>query len=244
MTYGDIRAGQWFGDFAAIDGSSRSADVIALEDTLAATLTPALFLRLLHEHPSVCDCMLRRLVGCVRDLTERIYDFSTLGVQNRVHAELLRLARKRGQGQRSPYRPRAEAQRHRRPDQHVSGTGHARALDDGETGSRSALRFCARRAGCGSARENRRRGASLGMIGSASFLMRVPLSTQWALVKLEPVERFAVVTPPQLALDRVCEKLEPGRIDLAHDRCDDLLIELQRFELSLSFVKGHRSVLL
>ena len=96
VTYGDIEAGQWFGDFAAIDGLSRSADVVATDDTLVAALSPALFKRLLHEHPAVCDCMLHRLVACVRELTERVYDFSTLGVQNRVHAEILRLAKQAG----------------------------------------------------------------------------------------------------------------------------------------------------
>ena len=39
---------------------------------------------------------MRRLVRCVRDLTERVFAFSTLGVQNRLHAELLRLARDAG----------------------------------------------------------------------------------------------------------------------------------------------------
>ena len=32
----------------------------------------------------------------MRDLTDRVFDFSTLGVQNRVHAELLRLAKEAG----------------------------------------------------------------------------------------------------------------------------------------------------
>jgi CRP-like cAMP-binding protein len=40
--------------------------------------------------------MLLRLVSSVRELTERVFEFSTLGVQNRVHAELLRLARQAG----------------------------------------------------------------------------------------------------------------------------------------------------
>ena len=96
VTYGDMRAGQWFGDFAAIDGLSRSADVVAVEDTLVAALSPAQFRRLLREHPAVCDRMLLRLVNSVRELTERVFEFSTLGVQNRVHAEVLRLARQAG----------------------------------------------------------------------------------------------------------------------------------------------------
>jgi CRP/FNR family cyclic AMP-dependent transcriptional regulator len=96
VTYGEMRAGEWFGDFAAVDGLSRSADIVALEPTLVASMPPAVFRRLLHEHEAVADRMLRRLVACVRDLTERIYEFSTLGVQNRVHAEVLRLARQAG----------------------------------------------------------------------------------------------------------------------------------------------------
>jgi len=91
-----MRAGDCFGDFSAIDGLSRSADVVAIEETLVASMPPASFRRLLHEHPNVCDRVLRRLVSCVRELTERVFDFSTLGVQNRVHAELLRLARVAG----------------------------------------------------------------------------------------------------------------------------------------------------
>ena len=96
VTYRDIATGDWFGDLAAIDGGSRSADVDALEDTLLAAMTPSVFRRLLHEHPVVCDRVLDRLAALVRDLTERVFDFSTLGVQNRVHAELLRLAKEAG----------------------------------------------------------------------------------------------------------------------------------------------------
>jgi CRP-like cAMP-binding protein len=59
-------------------------------------MSPALFRRLLREHAEVCDRMLRRLVNSIRELTERVFEFSTLGVQNRVHAELLRLARQAG----------------------------------------------------------------------------------------------------------------------------------------------------
>lgn len=96
VTYRDIAAGDWFGDFAAIDGMPRSADVVALEDSVAAVMSPALFRKLLHQHPDACDRVLRRLVGSVRDLTERLFEVSTLGVQNRVHAELLRLGRQAG----------------------------------------------------------------------------------------------------------------------------------------------------
>jgi CRP/FNR family cyclic AMP-dependent transcriptional regulator len=96
VTYRDIAAGDWFGDFSAIDGQTRSADIVAAAETLVASMSPSVFRRLLHEHPPVCDLMLLRLVTSVRELTERIYEFSTLGVENRLHAELLRLARQSG----------------------------------------------------------------------------------------------------------------------------------------------------
>jgi CRP-like cAMP-binding protein len=96
VVFGELRAGQWFGDFAAIDGHARSADVLAVEETLVASMSPGLFRRVLHENVAVCERVLRRLVSSLRELTERVYDFSTLGVQNRVHAELLRLAREAG----------------------------------------------------------------------------------------------------------------------------------------------------
>lgn len=106
VAFGDMRAGECFGDFAAIDGLSRSADVVALEDTLVAAMSPAVFRSLLREHAEVCDHMLRRLVNSVRELTERVFEFSTLGVQNRVHAEVLRLAREAGvQGNRARIDP-------------------------------------------------------------------------------------------------------------------------------------------
>ena len=96
VMFRDVRAGEWFGDFAAIDRLSRSADVVATEETLLASMHQEMFRRLLYEHRSVCDQVLLRLVATLRDLTERVFDFSTLGVQNRVHAELLRLARQAG----------------------------------------------------------------------------------------------------------------------------------------------------
>lgn len=96
VTFRDIAAGDWFGDLAAIDGLARSADIVALEDTLVAAMRPATFRQLLHEHPAASDRMLQRLVTWVRELTERVFDLSTLCVQNRVHAELLRLGRQAG----------------------------------------------------------------------------------------------------------------------------------------------------
>jgi CRP-like cAMP-binding protein len=96
VAFRELGAGELIGDLAAIDGMPRSADVIALEDSLLASMPPTLFWRLLREHPAVNERLLRRLAALVRQLHERVIDLSTLGVQNRIQAELLRLAREAG----------------------------------------------------------------------------------------------------------------------------------------------------
>jgi CRP-like cAMP-binding protein len=96
VTFRDSEAGEHFGDIAAIDGGPRSADVVTLEPSVVASLDRAAFMTLLHDEPLVAQRVMLRLVSLVRQLSERVIDLSTLGVQNRLHAELLRLARTAG----------------------------------------------------------------------------------------------------------------------------------------------------
>lgn len=96
ITYRDLNKDEWFGEMSSLDGGARSADVEALDDCVLASMTPGEFRRLLSEYPEVCSRVLGRLASIVRDLTERILDISTLGVQNRLHAEILRLAKDAG----------------------------------------------------------------------------------------------------------------------------------------------------
>lgn len=96
VTFRDFGPGEFFGDVAAIDGEPRSADVLALDATLLASMSPAVFRRLLRDEPIVAERLLRRLASLVRRLSERVVDLSTLNVRNRIHAELLRLVREAG----------------------------------------------------------------------------------------------------------------------------------------------------
>ena len=96
VTFRDSEAGEHFGDIAAIDGGPRSADVVTLEPSVLASLDRTAFMALLREEPVVAERVMRRLASLVRQLSERVIDLSTLGVQNRLHAELLRLARATG----------------------------------------------------------------------------------------------------------------------------------------------------
>jgi CRP-like cAMP-binding protein len=96
VTFRDISAGEVFGEMAGLDEMPRSADVIALDAVLIASMPAAAFRQLLSDEPQLGARMLRRLASMVRKLSQRVIDLSTLGVQNRIHAELLRLAREAG----------------------------------------------------------------------------------------------------------------------------------------------------
>jgi CRP/FNR family cyclic AMP-dependent transcriptional regulator len=52
----------------------------------------ATFSKLLQHEPMVQQALIKELVRNVRTLTKRVYEFSTLAVNNRIQAELLRLA--------------------------------------------------------------------------------------------------------------------------------------------------------
>lgn len=96
VTFRDLADGTSFGELAAVDGRSRSTSVVAMADTWLASLSRDQFKQTLRAHPVFVDNVLNRLVGLVRNLTERIVEYSTLGVRNRIQAELLRMAREKG----------------------------------------------------------------------------------------------------------------------------------------------------
>ncbi len=93
VTFRDIGGGGMFGEFSAIDGKPRSANVVALADTLIASMSANVFSEVLKDYPEVSAITLKRLTSQLRVLSERVFEFSTLAVKNRIHAELLRLAR-------------------------------------------------------------------------------------------------------------------------------------------------------
>jgi CRP-like cAMP-binding protein len=88
----DLPTGEVFGEFAAIDGEPRSADIVSVTDTLIASMSAELFWEVLRRHETVCAAVLRRLTRAVRAVQQRVIEFSTLPVRSRLHAELIRLA--------------------------------------------------------------------------------------------------------------------------------------------------------
>lgn len=94
VTFRDLGPGEMFGDLSALDGEPRSATVITLADSLVLSMSGEGFIGVLRKHPEIALATLKDLAGLVRLLTDRIVEMSTLGVKNRIHAELLRLSQK------------------------------------------------------------------------------------------------------------------------------------------------------
>ena len=92
VSFEDLDAGQMFGELAAIDRKGRSASVFTLEPSNVAFLDATSFMELLRTHFTVAHRVMMGLCRLVRRLDERVFEFSTLTVSNRIHAELLRLA--------------------------------------------------------------------------------------------------------------------------------------------------------
>ena len=89
----DIRDGEFFGELAAIDQQPRSAGILAVTDTLVVRMPATVFRGAVHAHPDVCDQLLHALAAQIRTLANRANEQATLGVRQRLYAELLRLAR-------------------------------------------------------------------------------------------------------------------------------------------------------
>lgn len=92
IAFDEMGEGQHFGQLAALDSQPRSANVVALEETLLASLNQTTFMELLLNYPEVCVGFLQEMAKIIRTSTDRIMDLSTLGANNRVLAEILRLA--------------------------------------------------------------------------------------------------------------------------------------------------------
>jgi len=93
VSFREIGPGDMFGEFAAIDEGPRSTSVEVLETSLVASLSGAAFKAMLRAQPRVMEAVLVHAVAQIRRLTARVFEFSTLAVDNRIHAEVLRLAK-------------------------------------------------------------------------------------------------------------------------------------------------------
>ena len=92
VAFRTLEAGDIFGELAAIDHAPRSARVEASSPCVVARLPAEVFRQAMREQPCVMEAVTRHLVAQIRDLTARVFAFSTLSVKTRIQSEILRLA--------------------------------------------------------------------------------------------------------------------------------------------------------
>jgi len=92
VSFNELSQGEVFGEYPAIVGGSRSASVEARTRCLVASISASAFREILKNEPTVTLALLAKFVSKIRSLTTRVYEFSTLAANNRIQAEILRLA--------------------------------------------------------------------------------------------------------------------------------------------------------
>lgn len=88
----ELAQGDSFGIFAAIDGQPRSTNVVALEESRIARMTARHFNEVLDSDTRVMRAYLTYLVDRIRHLSSRMTDVTTLNAEQRLIAELMRMA--------------------------------------------------------------------------------------------------------------------------------------------------------
>jgi len=88
--------GDFFGEMSILDGESRSANVVALEDSEVFTLRRADFLDLLEQHPQIAIILLQELASRLRKSDQQIESLSLADAENRIAMALIRLAEELG----------------------------------------------------------------------------------------------------------------------------------------------------
>ncbi|WP_421848783.1 Crp/Fnr family transcriptional regulator [Oricola sp.] len=86
---------EFFGELAAIDGTTRSANVTAMVNTSVMTLPQSVFLEILRENPEVALQLMRSMSSLIRSLNTRLAEHAFLPAKYRLYSELIRLSKPR-----------------------------------------------------------------------------------------------------------------------------------------------------
>lgn len=89
--YDLLKPGMMFGELAAIDDSGRSSDCIAVNDVVLTAMSAEYFSKMIKTHDDVLDAVLRRLVCMVRENMQRVYEFGSMSVSQRIRCEIFRI---------------------------------------------------------------------------------------------------------------------------------------------------------
>lgn len=94
----EMRAGELFGELAAMDGVKRSANVTALTRGEVGVMPAAVFRELVFSSQPVAERLFRLLTARVRELNSRLVEQTVLDLRHRLYSELLRLSVPRAGG--------------------------------------------------------------------------------------------------------------------------------------------------
>lgn len=94
VSFVEIKSGDTFGEFSAIDNSPRSASVVAATDCIAARLSQEDFVEIVRSRPDISYTIMKNLIGHLRSLSRRVVDFNSKNADRRLHEALLNLGRK------------------------------------------------------------------------------------------------------------------------------------------------------
>lgn len=88
--------GDFFGEMSLLDGETRSANSIALEDAEVLMLRRRDFLEILEKYPKIAISLLAEMARRIRKSDQQIESLSLTDAQHRVGITLLRLAEELG----------------------------------------------------------------------------------------------------------------------------------------------------
>ena len=92
ITYADVEVGNFFGELSCIGDYGRSARVVAREDTVVAVLPRGDFIAMLKEFPDLAIRLIEYLSSIIRQSNERVKELVDLSPDQRIYAELIRMA--------------------------------------------------------------------------------------------------------------------------------------------------------
>ena len=96
VSYRDVGPGEIFGEVAGIDAGPRTADVIAVDSLVVGVMTAKVFRELIDSNADFRWTLLEHFAAQSRRMTDRIFEFSTMLVRDRLLNELIRQAEATG----------------------------------------------------------------------------------------------------------------------------------------------------
>ena len=91
-----LNEGEFFGEMALLDGESRSANVIALEETEVLTLNREDFLVVLQDYPQIAIQLLKEMAHRLRKSDRHIASLSLSDAEKRIALCIIRFADEQG----------------------------------------------------------------------------------------------------------------------------------------------------